>query len=106
MSKKQLVVVNSSCYTEYIALHNFSHKVAFLCELLSSLHFRTSLPIPIHCNNDVACHLAEDHIGHPNMKHIQVKFHHIFELVDDGSVSLLHICFMNNMADILTKLLA
>ena len=106
MSKKQRVVVDSSCYAEYIALHDSSHEVTFLHELLSSLHFRTSLPTPIHCNNDVVHCLAEDHIGHPNVKHIRVKFHHIRELVDDSSVSLLRVRSTDNTADVLTKPLA
>src|SRR6266851_494968 len=106
MSKKQCVVVDSSCYTEYIALHDSSHEVAFLHELLSGLHFGTSLPTPIDCNNDAVRHLAEDHVGHPNMKHIRVKFHHICKLIDDGSVSLLCIHSVDNTADVLTKPLA
>ena len=106
MSKKQRVVADSSCYAEYIALHDSSHEVTFLCELLAGLHFGTPLPMLIHCDNDMARRLAEDHVGHPNMKHIRVKFHHIHKLVDDGSVSLLHIRSVDNMADILTKLLA
>jgi hypothetical protein len=106
MSKKQCMVADSSCYTEYIALHDSSHEVAFLCELLSGLHFGTSYPTPLHCDNNVARHLAEDHVGHPNVKHIKVKFHHICELVDDGSVSLLRICSADNTADILMKPLA
>jgi hypothetical protein len=106
MSKKQRVVADSSCYAEYIALHDSSHEVAFLHELLAGLHFGTSHPTPIHCNNDVARRLAEDHVGHLNVKHIQVKFHHIRELVDDGSISLLRIRSTENTADILTKPLA
>jgi hypothetical protein len=70
MSKKQHVVADSSCYAEYIALHDSSHEVAFLRELLAGLHFGTSHPTPIHCNNDAAHCLAEDHVGHPNVKHI------------------------------------
>ena len=106
MSKKQCVVADSLCYAEYIALHNSSHKVSFLCELLSSLEFGTPLPTPILCDNDAMCRLAKDHIGHPNVKHIQVKFHYIHKLVEDGSVSLSHVCSADNTVDILTKPLA
>ena len=106
MSKKQCVVADSSCYAEYITLHDSSHEVAFLQELLAGLHFGTPYPTPIHCDNNVVHRLAEDHIGHPNVKHIWVKFHHIHKLVDDGSVSLLHIHPVDNTADILTKPMA
>ena len=42
-SRKQKSVADSSCYAEYIALHQASHEVVFLRELLSSL-----LPPPPH----------------------------------------------------------
>ena len=106
MFKKQRIMADSLCYTKYIALHDTSHKVAFLCTLLTGLSFSPSSLTPIHCNNDAAHTLAEDHIGHPNVKHICVKFHHIRQLMEDGSVSLLRMQSANNTADILTKPLA
>ncbi len=106
MFKKQRIMADSLCYTKYIALHDTSHKVAFLCMLLTGLSFSPSSLTPIHCNNDAAHTLAEDHIGHPNVKHICVKFHHIRQLMEDGSVSLLRMQSADNMADILTKPLA
>lgn len=68
MSKKQRVVADSSCYAEYIALHDSSQEVAFLRELLAGLEFGTASPTPIHCDNNAARRLAEDHVGHPNVK--------------------------------------
>jgi len=106
MSKKQRVVADSSCYAEYIALHDSAHKTAFLRQLLSGLEFGTAPPTPILCDNDAARHLAEDHIGHPNIKHIRVKFHYICELVEDGSVALTRVRSADNTADILMKPLA
>ena len=87
----------------YIALHDSSHEVAFLRQLLSGLEFGTSLPTPILCDNDAARRLAEDHVGHPNVKHIRVKFHYIRKLIEDGSVSLTRVRSADNTADILTK---
>src|ERR1700761_7684452 len=43
-SRKQSTVADSSCYAEYIALHNAAHKVIFLCQLLDGLHFLPSGP--------------------------------------------------------------
>jgi hypothetical protein len=106
MSKKQHIVVDSSCYAKYIALHDSSHELLFLCELLTSLSFRPPAATPLLCDNDTACRLAKDHIGPPNVKHIHIKFHHIRELVEDGTISLTHMCSSDNTADILTKPLA
>ena len=106
MSKKQRVVADSSCYAEYIALHDSSHEVAFLRELLTGLGFAPAATTPILCDNDAARRLAEDHVGHPNVKHIRVKFHYIRELVNDGTVSLSRVRSADNIVDIFTKPLA
>jgi len=91
---------------QIIALHDSSHKLAFLHELLTGLSFTPHGATPILCNNNAARHLAEDHIGHPNIKHIHIKFHYICELVEEGTVSLTHMHFADNTTDILTKPLA
>jgi hypothetical protein len=41
-SRKQRTVADSSCYAEYIALHEASHEVTFLRQLLSGLDFPIS----------------------------------------------------------------
>src|SRR6201996_2708866 len=38
-SRKQSTVADSSCYAEYIALHNASHEIVFLRQLLDGLRF-------------------------------------------------------------------
>jgi hypothetical protein len=106
MSKKQRVVTDSSCYAEYIALHDSSHELSFLCELLTGLGFAPHGATPVLCDNDTARRLAEDHVGHPNVKHIRIKFHYIRKLVEEGTVSLTCVHSADNTADILTKPLA
>ena len=106
MFKKQQVVADSSCYAEYIALHDSSHELAFLQALLSGLSFTPLTAMPLLCNNDAAWRLAEDHTGHPNVKHIHVKFHYICKMVEEGSVALTQVCSADNTMDILTKPLA
>ncbi len=106
MSKKQHIIMDSSCYAEYIALHNSSYKVAFLCKLLTGLSFTPPATTPLLCDNDATRHLAEDHISHPNIKHICIKFYYIHKLVEDSTVSLTRMCSVDNTTDILTKPLA
>jgi hypothetical protein len=106
MSKKQCVVANSSCYAEYIALHDSLHELVFLCQLLAGLGFGPTSSTPILCDNDAAHRLAEDHVSHPNVKHIRVKFHYIRDLVEDSTASLTRVRSQDNTADILTKPLA
>jgi len=102
-SKKQRVVADSSCYAEYIALHEASHETTFLRQLLVGLGFLPDRPTPLHCDNDAASRLAEDQTGHPSVKHIQVKFHSVRQLVEEESLKVTRVRSADNTADILTK---
>ena len=95
--------MDSSCYVEYIALHEVSHETLFLHQLLDSLGFLPEEPTPLHCNNDAASHLAEDQTGHPSVKHICVKFHSVQQLVEEEEIKVTRVQSADNMADILTK---
>lgn len=64
-SKKQRLVANSSCYAEYITLHESAHEATFLRTVLDTLHFLPSSATPIYCDNIAASILTEDHVWHP-----------------------------------------
>lgn len=53
-SHKQPHTADSSCYAEYITLHDASHEVIFLCQLLDGLKLLLFEPTPVHCDNDAA----------------------------------------------------
>ena len=86
-----LTVANSTCYTEYIALHETSRVGIFLCQLLDSLTFPCRGSTPIHCNNDTATRLAEDQVLHLEVKHIRVKLHAIWDYVAFGDIQILRV---------------
>jgi hypothetical protein len=102
-SWKHRTVADSSCYAEYIALHGTAHEAIFLRQLLEGLHFLPSHPTPIFCDNDVASILTMDHMWHPRIKHMRVKFHYIRQQVTDGEVCVERVCSADNIVDILTK---
>ena len=105
-SKKQPTVADSSCYAEYIALHDAGHEVVFLRQLLDSLQLLPPGPTRLHCDNDAATRLSEDHVWHSHTKHIRVKYHSIRELVLSGETLVTRVGSKDNTADILTKSLA
>ena len=75
-SKKQSHTADSLCYAEYIALHHASKELISLHDLLNNLGFGPSGPAPLHCNNDAAHLLAEDHSHHTSETHIyEMPFH-------------------------------
>ena len=102
-SRKQKTVADSSCYAEYIALHEASHEVVFLRELLANLTSAPPPPTIIYCDNDAASILTEDHVWHARVKHIRVKYHYIRELVTNKEVLVQRVRSLDNTADILTK---
>ncbi len=90
-SRKQKVVADSSCYAEYIALHNTSHKTIFLQQLLDGLGLAQPHPTPLHCDNDATSRLTEDQMWHPQVKHIQVKYHLIWELIANSELMVMRV---------------
>ena len=69
-SRKQKMVADSACYAEYIALHEASHEVIFLWQLLDGLHCLPSGATQLLCNNNAASCLLEDHIWYlPHQAH-------------------------------------
>jgi hypothetical protein len=105
-SRKQPTVTDSSCYAEYIALHDAAHEVTFMRQLLDGIHMLLSGPTQLLCDNDAATHLSEDHVWHSHTKHIRVKYHHIRELVLSGEALVVCVGSKDNTADIMTKPLA
>jgi hypothetical protein len=105
-SKKQSTVADSSCYAEYIALHDTTHKIVFLRQLLEGLHILPSGATPLFCDNDAATRLAEDHVWHSHTKHIRVKYHSTREHVLAGDIAVSRVGSKDNTADIFTKPLA
>jgi hypothetical protein len=99
-SKKQRLVADSSCYAEYIALHESAREATFLRAVLEALHFLPSSATPIYCDNIAASILTEDHVWHPRTKHIRVRYHSVHEMV---TRSIARVCSNDNAADILTK---
>jgi len=105
-SKKQKVVADSSCYAEYIALHDTSHETLFLRQLLDGIGIPQHNPTPLHCDNDAASRLAEDYVWHPQVKHIRVKYHSVRDLVSNHELTVTRVRSCDNVVDILTKPLA
>ena len=102
-SWKQKSVADSSCYAEYIALHQALHEVVFLWELMSCLLPPDNTPTVVFCDNDAASILTEDHVWHARVKHIHVNYHYVRKLVANKELTVQCVHSSENTADILTK---
>jgi hypothetical protein len=95
----------STTESEYIAATHATKEGLWLRSLISQL-FGSKLPATtLHCDNQLAIELTKDHQYHARMKHIDVRYHFIRYVVEEGSIHLVY-CPTNEMvADALTKAL-
>ncbi|CAI7792578.1 unnamed protein product [Closterium sp. NIES-53] len=104
-SKKQNKVGQSSCETEYMALHHGAKEVVWLRRLLEEIGVCQKEPTVIFCDNESAVKLAKNACLHGLTKHIRPKWHRVRRLLDK-EVRLEIVKTHQQAADILTKRLA
>ncbi|CAI7876043.1 unnamed protein product [Closterium sp. NIES-54] len=104
-SKKQNEVGQSSCETEYMALHHGAKEVVWLRRLLEEIGVCQKEPTMIFCDNESAVKLAKNACLHGLTKHIRHKWHWVRRLLDK-EVRLEIVKIHQQAADILTKRLA
>ena len=76
-SKKKSVVARSSAEAEYRAMASIACELIWLKALLQDLGIKHSSPIPLHCDNQAAMHIAANPVFHERTKHIEVDCHFI-----------------------------
>ena len=57
----------------------------------------------IQVDNKSAIELTKNPVNHKRSKHINVRFHFIWDHVKEGSVELLHVSSQDQVTDIFTK---
>ena len=105
-SKKQHVVALSSTKAKYIAQTHAAKEALWLCSFLWELRSTPDDPLILNCDNQGAIALAKDNKFHVCTKHIDMCYHFICEVVEDGKVAVQYIPTGDNVSDIFTKLLA
>ena len=62
--------------------------------------------VKLYCDSQSAIHLAKNQIYHAKMKHIDVRYHFVREILEEGGVIIQKIRTADNPADMLTKVVA
>lgn len=110
-SKMQTEIALSSTESEYVALSQGLREVLPLMGLIKELadagfHLNRQTPI-VHCkafeDNSGALEMARTPKMRPHTKHINIKYHHFRQAVEDGHVSIEQISTEAQLADIFTK---
>ena len=74
-SKKQTVVARSSAKAKYKAMTHTSCELMWIKHLLEELKFVVKVPMTMHCDNQVAIHIASNLVFHERTKHIKGNCH-------------------------------
>ena len=101
-SKKQPTVARSSTEAEYKAIANATSEIVWITSLFRELQI-VAPPPTLWCDNIGATYLSTNPVFHARMKHIEVDYHFVREMVASRR---LHVCVISGKdqpADLLTK---
>lgn len=84
-TKKQTTVSRFSSEAEYRAMAHTTSEVLRLRGLLSCFQVNCQEPTMLHCDNQVAIHLASNPVFRERTKHIEVDCHFIQEHLQAGA---------------------
>jgi hypothetical protein len=103
LSKKQTSVALNTSEAEYIVASVASREAVWLRKLLARIFDLELEPTLIHCDNQSCVKLTENLVFHDRSKHIEIKYHYIWDIVQRGVVELQYISTDEQITNILTK---
>ena len=60
--------------------------------------------VSVFCDGQSAIYLAKNQVHHSRTKHIDVRFHFVREIIDEGDILLKKIRTADNLVNMMTKL--
>ena len=102
-SKKQSVVALSTIEAEYIAVALCACQCVWLKRVLEKLGVEEKTGTVIMFDNNSTIQLSKNPVFHGKSKHIDVRFHFLRDLVNDGVVEMSYCNSQDQIADIMTK---
>ncbi|GAU27144.1 hypothetical protein TSUD_104530 [Trifolium subterraneum] len=96
-SKKQPIVTLSTTEAEFVS--------ASVRSILNHLNLKQDNGTIIYCDNSSSIKLAKNPIMHGRSKHINVRYHFLRDLNNEGVIELKHCRTNEQLADIMTKAL-
>ena len=106
-SKKQTVVALSSCEAEYVAMCMTCKEAIWLKRLLSNTQVNTDLSevMTVLADSQSGIKLSANESINSRNKHIDITYHFVRQVTEDGQVVLGYIPTQEIVADILRKAL-
>ncbi|CAM8917932.1 unnamed protein product [Rhodiola kirilowii] len=105
-TKKQATVSRSSAEAEYRAMAHACCEVAWLVRVLADLQVFIQSPVPLHCDNHSAMHIAKNPVFHERTKHVELDCHVVRQHFTSGLISPQFVSTSEQPADLFTKALS
>ncbi|KAM7520343.1 hypothetical protein LguiB_019305 [Lonicera macranthoides] len=102
-SKKQAIVTLSTTEAEFVAATACACQAVWLRKILKEIHFKQEGATAIYCDNVSAIKLSKNPVLHGRSKHIDVRFHFLRDLTNDGIIDVFYCKSEDQIADIMTK---
>jgi hypothetical protein len=99
--KLQPIVALSSTETEYMVATKAAKEVLWMCNILHKFGFPQHSASPI--NNQSAINLSKNLEHFEQMKHLNLRFFWLHDVVDESTITPVHIPGMEQPVDALTK---
>jgi hypothetical protein len=104
-SKWQEIVSLSTTESEYVAAMHSGKEVLWLRSLISEVFRTLQEPTTLFSDNQAAIALTRDHQYHARTKHINVRYHWIHWVVEQGDIKVIYCPTDDMVTDALTKAL-
>ena len=101
-STLQSTVALSTTEAEYMAITEVVKEAIWIQGLLDDLGVGQK-QVTVFCDSQSAIHLAKNQVYHARTKHIDVRYHFVREIIEEGGVLVQKIKTHDNPADMLTK---
>ena len=98
----QSVVALSTTEAEYMAVSEACKELIWLKGLYAELCGVNSC-INLYCDSQSAIYLTKDQMFHERTKYIDIKYHFVRDVIEEGELKVCKISTHDNPADMLTK---
>ncbi|XP_038122327.1 secreted RxLR effector protein 161-like [Culex quinquefasciatus] len=105
-TRKQTSVALSSTEAELMSLCQASCEVMWMLNLLASIEYEVPHPVTVYEDNQPCISVTADPRKLKRMKHIDVQYRFVKELIDNGKLRLQYLSTEEQVADLMTKGLA
>ena len=102
ISQLQKIVSISTTEAEYVAATEACKEMVWMQGFMEELG-KKQADCKLYSDSQSAIHLAKNSAFHSRTKHIDIRYHFIRSLLEDGSIALEKIHTSENLADMLTK---